>query len=293
MTYERRIDGRGFTIIEIPFHMGLEQVAVGRGPAAFLRAGADRVLSAGDIPAQVLHIRKRDPTASGLDAVVDINRQVRTAVREAILQGLCPVVLAGNCNSCLGILAGMEPARSGIVWLDAHADFNTPETSLSGFLDGMALAAAVGHCHHELLERIGVEGAVLEDDVLLLGWRDLDPEERIRLTASRVTARPANDLGDTEGLLLGLAQRVKAVYLHIDMDFLDPAESPGVNFRLPGGVALARAEALVAAVARSLPLAAIALTNHNPDHDPSGLTAAAGLRLLNAIASACPSPGPH
>src|SRR5579872_1227706 len=96
-----------FVAIEVPFHMGLEEVGVGRGPARFLRAGADRALANGSSPAQVVHLRLRDATASGIDAVVDLNRGLRAAVREAIDEGACPVVLAGNCNSCLGTIAGM------------------------------------------------------------------------------------------------------------------------------------------------------------------------------------------
>jgi arginase len=284
---------RRFSIIEIPFHMGLQDAGVGRGPARFLQAGVDQVFTADEVPAEVLHIRKRDGSTAGLDAVVDLNRQLRTAVQDSIARGICPVVLAGNCNSCLGTLAGMGCGRAGIVWLDAHGDFNTPETSLSGVLDGMALAAAVGHCHADLRERIGMEGAVREEDVLLLGWRDLDPAERTRLAASRVTARGAAELSDVAPLLADLSTRADAVYLHIDMDFLDPAESPGVNFRGPGGVPLSRAETLVAVIASALPLAAIAVTNHNPEHDPARLTPAAGLRLLRAIASASPFHAPQ
>ena len=254
-------------------------------------SGLGRIGSCGPaIFLQVLHIQKRNTTASGLDAVVDINRQVRTAVREAILQGLCPVVLAGNCNSCLGILAGemnpRAPVSSG--WMRVPTQHT--ETSLVGFLDGMAAAAAVGHCHYELLERIGVEGAVSEDDVLLLGWRDLDPGAHSidgLASHSATRKRPRRHRGAAARAGPTRQGRIPAHRYR-----LDPAESPGVDCRLPGGVALARAEALVATY-RSLPLAAIALTNHNPDHDPSGLTAAAGLRLLNAIAQRALLPGPH
>jgi len=126
-----------FVVIEVPYHMGLEDAGVGRGPARILRAGSF---------VTVLHVRKRDETATAIDAIVDLNRQLRTAVRDTVAEGDLPVVLAGNCNSCLGTLAGIEADRIGIVWLDAHADFNTPETSLSGSLDGMALAAAIGDC---------------------------------------------------------------------------------------------------------------------------------------------------
>jgi arginase len=281
-----------FVVIEVPYHMGLEDAGVGRGPARMLRAGADVAL-AGDSCATVLHVRKRDETATDIDAIVDLNRQLRTAVRDAVAEGECPVVLAGNCNSCLGTLAGIEADRIGIVWLDAHADFNTPETTRSGSLDGMALAAAVGHCHEELRERIGMTSPVPAKNVLLLGWRDVDPAELPRLAEAGVTHRGAQDLDDAAALIADLPTRVDAVYVHIDMDVLDPVESPGVNFRGPGGVPIDRAERLLEMIVRELPVAAVAVTNHNPEYDPDGLTPAAALRLLRAMASAFPSHAPR
>ena len=103
-----------------------------------------------------------------------------------------------------------------------------------------------------------------------------------------VTHRGAHELDDAAALIAHLRARVDAVYLHIDMDFLDSKESPGVNFRGPGGVPLDRAEALLAMITRELPVTAVAVTNHNPEYDPEGLSAAAGLRLLRAMASAFP-----
>jgi arginase len=281
-----------FVVIEVPYHLGLEDTGVGRGPARLLHAGADRALD-GDSCPTVLHVRTRDRTAVGMDAIVDLSRQIRAAVRDAIDDGEWPVVLAGNCNACLGTLAGIESERTGIVWLDAHGDFNTPETSLSGALDGMALAAAIGDCHEDLRERIGGQGTVRPQDLLLLGWRDLDPAEIPRLQAAGVMHRGAHELEDAAALIADLRGRVDAVYLHVDMDFLDPKESPGVNFRGPGGVPLDVAEKLIAAIVRELPVVAVCVTNYNPEYDPEGLTAAAGLRLLRAMASEFPSRAPR
>ena len=263
-----------FRIVEVPFHMGVEQVAVGRGPAQFVAAGADRVLSTGGIPAEVLHVQKRDSTTTGLDAIVDLNRQVRYAVRAALAEGVAPIVLSGNCNSCLGTLAGIGEqgaAPGGIVWLDAHGDFNTPESSISGNLDGMALAAAVGLCHHDLAQRIGLEAAVAPGNVLLLGCHDLDPGEPERLAAAGVTVRRPHELRDVTDALHSLGERAGAIYLHIDIDFLT-------------GVTLAEGESLLRAILESVPVAAIALTNYNPGLDDDARIRDAGLHLLGVVA---------
>jgi len=262
-----------FRLIEAPFHLGLEGVAVGAGPRKLVEAGADRVLSHRGIPAEVEHVRLRDSSAQDLDAIVDMNRQLRAAVRQAREEEVFPVVLAGNCNSCLGSLAGLEPALTGIVWLDAHADFNTPETTISGSLEGMALAIAVGDCHAELRLRCGLESPVRAGNVYLPVTRDLDPGERARLVASAISTAALPE--------------VETVYLHLDMDFLDPSESPGVSYRAPGGVPLEHACAMVRSIAAELPLGAVALTNYNPDLDQGDRTLRAALRLLEQLV---PSP---
>lgn len=257
-------------LIVAPFHMGLENKAVGAGPNRLLEAGADRVLSYRNRPAEVEHIRLRDAECKDLDAVVDVGRQIRIAVRQAIEQDMLAVVLAGNCISCLGTLAGLEPADTGIVWLDAHADFHVPETSRSGFLDGMALAAAVGHCHEDLRNRIGFSRPVPEDKVCLLGTRDVEQGERERLAASAISSDPPTE--------------VEAVYLHIDLDVLNADESPGVNYRGPGGWTLKEATAMVRSVVTELPLAAVNLTNYRPDLDPEAKSTWAALELLRQLA---------
>ncbi|MBI3684347.1 MAG: arginase family protein [Acidobacteria bacterium] len=257
-----------FQIIEVPFHLGLEEVAVGKGPARLLRAGADQLLATRGMPAAVTHVRPRDLRGKGLDLVVDVNRVLRAAVKEAAEQETTPVVLAGNCNSCLGTLAGLDAHRLGIVWLDKHPDLNTPDTSISGLLEGMSLAAALGHCHQELRERIGLPSPVAEQNVVLAGIRDIDPGEKERLEDSWISVHPFDSLGLLPGALRQLRERVDGVYFHIDTDFLDCAEKPYDMVRL---------------VRESAPLKAIAITNYNPDLDRGATREREILGLLSAL----------
>lgn len=261
-----------YSILELPFHMGLENVAVGKGPAALLDGGADQILSSGGMPAAVSHVRLRDSTTSGLDAIVDANRQLAHAVAEAREQGVMPVVLAGNCNSCLGTLAGLaDVERLGIVWFDAHPDFHTPATSISGSLEGMALAAATGDCQEELRERIGLERAVEQQNVVLIGVHDIEAGERERLEQSWISVHPADSRGLVPVALDQLAARVDAVYVHIDTDFV------------AGVLPLPDATALIRLTRASVPIAAIAVTNYNPDLDTDGKRREIGLALIEAL----------
>src|SRR5205814_7433592 len=100
------------------------------------------------------------------------------------------LILAGSCNCALGALAGLQMRGTenvGIVWFDAHGDFNTPQTSLSGSPDGMALAAAVGDCLSEICAACGLAKSIVPDNVVLAAARDLDPGEAVRLNESRLS----------------------------------------------------------------------------------------------------------
>lgn len=257
-----------YTIIEVPFHLGLEEVAVGKGPKQLLSAGLDQVLGHGEMPALVSHVRLRDLRSQGPDAVVDVNRALKQAVQQAIEEETIPVVLAGNCNSAIGTLAGIETPRVGIVWFDRHPDFHTPETSISGNIEGMTLSILTGHCHQEMRERIGLERIISEHDVVLACFWDVETGEKERLEESWINAHPADSLGLLPVALDQLRERVDGVYLHIDTDFLEGVENPA-NY--------------IALVRETLPIAAIGITNYNPDLDATGNWKMEILKMLEGL----------
>ncbi|MCC6366252.1 MAG: arginase family protein [Bryobacterales bacterium] len=257
-----------YSIIEVPYHMGLEEVAVGKGPARLLRAGVDELLGYREMPAPVTHVRPRDLRSKGLDAMVDINRMLRYAVKDAAEQEMTPVVLAGNCNSAMGTIAGLETGRLGIVWFDRHPDFHTPETSMSGNLEGMTLAIVTGGCHAELRERTGLNRVVEEQNVVLACFWDVEQGEKERLEDSWISAHPSDSLGLLPVALHQLAERVDGVYFHIDTDFVEGVED---------------AASLIGLVRESVPLAAVGVTNYNPDLDAGGVWEKEILKALEGL----------
>jgi arginase len=224
-------------VIAVPYHLGQRAVEVGRGPLV--------ILEALEQPCLILE---------GTGGVAGINAQLAEAVAA---HDRPVVVLAGNCNSCLGTLAALEDP--GIVWLDAHGDFNTPETTISGALEGMSLAIATGHCHPELMTR-----PVPEENVVLAATRSIDPLEEVRLGASRIERVSLDALPRAVDRL---AARVSTIYLHLDLDVLDPAISPGVNFSEPGGITPYQLFGAVQYVIATGKLGAAAIANFNPDRD--------------------------
>jgi arginase len=164
-----------------------------------------------------------------------------------------PLVLAGDCLTAVGILAGVQRQRGNlsIIWLDAHGDFNTPEISVSGYLAGMSLAAATGRVP-QLGEPLGLR-AVPDDRCLLIGARDLDPAEADALAASRVT-RVAADPDELRAALQ--EQSPMDVYLHIDVDIVDGSDLAGLRFPAPDGPTLSVVEDCLTQIVECAPPAA-------------------------------------
>jgi arginase len=217
-----------------------------------------------------------------------VNKQVASVVAEAIAAGQLPVVLAGSCVTCQGVLAGFDHARCGAVWIDAHADFNTPETAASGFFPGMSLAVIAGHCYSNYWSQIGNSMPVAEDAIVLFGVRDYWPEaehERIERSAIQVVEwEDGRPQGDISAVLDRLAARVQEIYLHIDFDGFAPEVAPGVvDEPVPGGLSLADAESIIRATAERFRIRATTLATFTPGLDQDGKTLRLGLRLIEIL----------
>ncbi|MFQ6052329.1 MAG: arginase family protein [Candidatus Hydrothermarchaeota archaeon] len=278
------------SLIQVPYHLGQGCVGVGMGPVRYMQAGANRNLLDRGFELKVETIQCNDRFEDELSAIVDIDTRLARCVKGAITSGYFPLVLGGNCNTCLGTLAGLDSYQIGIIWFDAHGDFNTPETSPSGFFDGMSLAIATGQCYRELWTLIENSSPIPESCTLLIGVRDLDPKEREHLEHSEIHVVAADELKKA-GLMASLLPRltelqsqVHEVYLHIDIDVLDPQEAPGVDFRCPNGLSSNEVEQVVQMITERFRIKAAALTAYDPDYDKDDKTLQIGLRLLNVIA---------
>jgi len=164
------------------------------------------------------------------------------------------VVASGDCTTALATVAGLQRRgiSPGVIWLDAHGDFNTPRTTRSGYLGGMALAMLTGHAGAVLTHAIGLR-AVPEAACLLAGARDLDPLERELLEASAI--RRIDDLGT----LARAALPPSPWYVHLDVDVVDPSELPPLRFPAPGGPSAQTVAAALRALASRGTIAALGL----------------------------------
>jgi arginase len=271
-----------------PFHNGLEGVDMGAGP---LRLLADPDLSA-ELRAQgwLVHsetVETPDASDPEIVRVVEADRRLARRVRAAAVDGAFPLVLAGNCNSCLGTVAGVDPRASslGVVWFDAHADFDTPDRSL-GFFDGMGLAILTGSGWELLRGTIDGFAPVDERNVLLAGVRDLEEHQRQPLEASSMQVLPGRTAAGPafETALDELRQRVSHAYLHIDLDVLDTSEGRANRFAAEGGLSLAELERAIELAFERLQVDGAAITAYDPSLDADGRMARAALDVIRTVA---------
>ncbi len=179
------------------------------------------------------------PEGSGWSPMLPLFESVANAVSTAVAGGGRPAVISGDCTTAVGTVAGLQRAGldPAVIWLDAHGDVQTMETTTSGFLGGMPLRILVGYRPELAAAPLGLR-AVPESRVVLVDARDLDPPERTYLSQSQIVRTAVDDL--TPDLLPS-----RPLYLHVDLDIVDPTYVPGVRYPAPGGPTLvAVAEAL-------------------------------------------------
>jgi arginase len=235
----------GIPIFAVPYDSGHRALRMGAGPEHLLSNGMEGVLAATgrEVRSEVLEVTS--PFRTEIATAFELFGMVAERVHEATAKGSFPLVLSGNCNSTLGViaaLAGASPKEEvGLIWFDDHADFNTPETTTSGFLDGMGLAMAVGHCWAQMVRAVPGFRPVGEENVVLIGSRGATQVEKERLWASEATVveeqsvRALGARGALGPTMNSMAGRTRRIHVHLDLDVLDPEAVNPANEFAPEG----------------------------------------------------------
>jgi len=279
-------------IFAIPYDSGHQGKRMGIGPERFVEADVDRVLAGEghDVRLDVITVDDGFPTEIG--TTFRLHRALAERVHAAHGIDRMPLVFAGNCGlASIGTVAGLRDPELGVIWFDAHGDFNTPETTTSGFLDGMPLAVITGRCWTALARRIPGFAPLSELNVMHVGGRDLDDAERVLLASSDVcvvTPERIGKVGLHDALVAPLdhmALHFQRIYLHIDMDILDPSEAPANQFVVPGGLSLADLLHAIDLIKERFTIAAAGIASYDPAYDPQERALKAGIEIVKAIAT--------
>lgn len=288
-------------IIGVPLDLGAGRRGVDMGPSALRVADIDgqirklglTVEDAGDL--RVILPETVDFGAKNLrfvEPVVEVNQLVRHAVLDAFEEGCMPLVLGGDHSVAIGSLAASaghmqrRGEKLGVIWMDAHADMNTPDTTPSGNIHGMSLAIALGYGDPKLTAVAGGGGRLDPRHVALVGIRDLDPGEREHIRSWGCHAFTIRDV-DERGMAAVMKDAIRVasdgtggVHLQLDMDVVDPEEAPGTGTPVPGGISYREAHLAMEMLADSGRLIAADILEINPILGMQNQTAQLAVELI-------------
>jgi arginase len=268
-------------LLAVPYDSGNYRARMGAGPEALLDAGLERALRENGHRVHTKVAEQADDSwHAEIQTSFELMRMVSAAVRDARESGRLPIVLAGNCNTAVGTLAGLG-AGVGVAWFDAHGDFNTPETTTSGFLDGTAVAIITGRCWKQLTVTIPGFQPIADERVCLIGTRDVDSLEGRLLAESNVDViEPRKIRSDLARSLNSIGQHVDRMYVHLDLDVLDAEVAAANSFAVTGGLTIEDVEYALSQIAQNFQIAGVTLSAYDPAADTDGAAADAAIRII-------------
>jgi arginase len=276
-------------LLQVPYDSGLRSARMGCGPAYFVQHGVDELLRARGWTVEVETIESQRPFPSEITTSLEVSYRLAKRVQAAKEQGAFPLVLAGNCNSSLGGIAGVGPTDLGVIWFDAHSDFRTPETTVGGMFDSMGLAMLTGQCWRRATSYITGFAPIPINRVLLVGPRQLEPDDQEQLEQAQVPLvrgeqiRASGLAENLAGALHALRARVQRVYVHLDLDVLDPEVGTANTFAEPGGLFIEEMEQALALIAQQFVIVGAAFTAYDPAADPEERIFHAGAHLMEYL----------
>ncbi len=288
-------------IIGVPMDLGQSRRGVDMGPSALRVAGLQSRLKQlghhvedfGNIvvkqPEELPYGEKR---AKYLSEIAEACRELAEIVEKTLGEGLLPLVLGGDHSIAVGSCSGVsdffrkQDKKIGYLWLDAHGDMNTPDTSPSGNVHGMPLAALIGYGAPEMAGLLGYQPKVEPRNVAIVGVRDLDTKERRLVKESGVHAFTMRDI-DERGMHEVMSDALRfasddtdGIAVSLDMDFVDPSDAPGVGTPIQGGVTYREGHLAMEMIADSKAMVSLEIVEINPVIDLLNKTALLGVEMV-------------
>ena len=288
-------------IIGVPLDLGQQRRGVDMGPSALRAAGLQAKLEAlgyqvtdrGNVAVAVAETKDRgDKRARFLTEIAKSAEITAKCVQEALAHGATPVVLGGDHSVAAGTVAGVanyfraQQKRIGLIWMDAHSDINTPETSPSGNVHGMPVAALLGMEPGALRDLLSWSPKVLPKNTVLIGIRDVDETERENIRRAGVTVYTMRDIDELglrtvmERAIPIAAEGTAGYHVSVDMDWVDPEDAPGVGTAVRGGATYREAHLAMEILADHGGMLSFELVEVNPILDEHNRTAELAVQLL-------------
>jgi arginase len=288
-------------IIGVPMDLGQSRRGVDMGPSALRVAGLQahlkqlghQVEDIGNVAVkQAEEMHYGEKRAKYLSEIAETCRDLAEITEKSLSEGFVPLVLGGDHSIAIGSCSGVssffrkQQKKIGYLWLDAHGDMNTPESSPSGNVHGMPLAALMGYGAPELAGLLGYQPKVEPRHVAIVGVRDLDAKERRLVKESGVHALTMRDI-DERGMREVMSEALRfvsddtdGIAVSLDMDFVDPSDAPGVGTPVRGGVTYREGHLAMEMIADSEAMVSLEIVEINPVIDLLNKTALLGVEMV-------------
>jgi arginase len=291
----KSIPKQNVSIIGFPMDLGADRRGVDMGPSALRIAGLQTKLEAlgykvednGDIKIEIMERQKiKNPKLKYLDEIIKTSRLLAEKVERVLDNGDFPICLGGDHSMALGTISGIasfckkRKLRLGVIWIDAHSDMNTDETSPTGNIHGMPLAALMGLGCDELVNLLGFSPKLYPENCVLIGIRSIDEAEKVNIKKLKVPIYTMNDI-DKIGIhriiakvLKQFREKVDHIHISFDVDSVDPSVAPGVGTPIPGGLSYREAHLLMETIAECGCMSSLEIAEVNPilDHKNQSAT---------------------
>lgn len=264
----------------VPYDSGHRAARMGAGPL--------RLVEELGVDAHAIETDMKMPRE--ITTAFELYRKLAEAVHECVAVGDLPVVFSGNCGAVNGLAAGVGMDKLAVLWFDAHGEYMTPDTTVSGFLDGMGLSILTGRCFKRLAAAIPWFTPLPPSRTMLAGARDYSPGEREELFNDGVPlVEPANlTEPNVDRWFSAMAQDATRLVVHVDLDVLDPKHGRANEFAADGGFSPDEILRIIAIARRRFEIVALELASYDPACDDDGRVARIGAEIVNATAPQTP-----
>lgn len=285
----KSITKENVSIIGFPMDLGADRRGVDMGPSALRIAGLQikleslgyKVEDKGDIKIEIMERQKiKNPKLKYLDEIIKTSKMLAERIEKVLEKGDFPICIGGDHSMALGTISGIasfckkRKLRLGVIWIDAHTDMNTDETSPTGNIHGMPLAALMGLGYNKLVNFLGFSPKLHPENCSLIGIRSIDEAEKINIRKLKIPIYTMNDI-DKLGIhriiakvLKQFREKVDHIHISFDVDSVDPSVAPGVGTPVPGGLSYREAHLLMETIAECGCMSSLEIAEVNPilDH---------------------------
>jgi len=285
----KSIPKENVSIIGFPMDLGADRRGVDMGPSALRIAGLQAKLEAlgykvednGDIKIEIMERQKiKNTKLKYIDEIIKTSNMLAEKVEKVLEKGSFPLCIGGDHSMALGTISGIasyckkRKLRLGVIWIDAHSDMNTDESSPSGNIHGMPLAALLGLGYDELVNFLGFSPKLHPENCALIGIRSIDEAEKLNIKKLKLPIYTMNDI-DKLGIhriiakvLKQFREKVDHIHISFDVDSVDPLVAPGVGTPIPGGLSYREAHLLMETIAECGCMSSLEIAEVNPmlDH---------------------------